>query len=81
MSDKELRERLRAIVTRNGKTGRIPEVLEAELDDLLQLFTEYGRAERVDEARFIDANIIGSPRKATTNEKLKDRIKQLTEGK
>jgi len=32
--NKSLREKLRNIVTRNGKTGRIPELLEAELDRL-----------------------------------------------
>ena len=37
--DKELREQLRAIVTRNGKSVRIPELLEKELDNLMQFIT------------------------------------------
>jgi hypothetical protein len=32
-----LRDELRDIVTRKGKSGRIPELLEAELDDLQRL--------------------------------------------
>lgn len=36
-NDKELRESLRQIVTRNGKSHRIPELLEQELDDLVAL--------------------------------------------
>lgn len=39
-SNKEIREELRRIVTRNGKSGRIPEILEAELDDLLAWHTK-----------------------------------------
>jgi len=34
-------------------------------------------SERLDEARFIDANIIGGPRKVTTNERIKERIATL----
>jgi hypothetical protein len=36
----ELREKLRKVVTRNGKSGRIPELLEVELDDLEALFDQ-----------------------------------------
>lgn len=34
LQNKELREELRDIVTRKGMSGRIPEILELELDDL-----------------------------------------------
>lgn len=49
----ELREHLRQIVTRNGKTGRIPELLEDELDKLQELIESHV-AQQVKEAR-IDA--------------------------
>jgi len=37
MNTQDIREQLRAIVTRNGKSGRIPELLEDELDKLVAL--------------------------------------------
>lgn len=37
MNDNELRQQLKNIVTRDGKSGRIPELLEDELDKLEDL--------------------------------------------
>ena len=38
--DKQLRDKITNIVTRNGKSGRIPEILEVEVDSLCQLVVE-----------------------------------------
>lgn len=40
MNNPELRDKLRIIVTRNGKSGRIPELLEDELDKLEALIQQ-----------------------------------------
>lgn len=42
-----IREKMKEILTRNA--GRIPERLEADLDQLVALMVEYGRECRVDE--------------------------------
>lgn len=41
VGEETLRQQLRHIVTRGGMSGRIPEILEVELDDLEQLFTAH----------------------------------------
>lgn len=53
--DRELREQLRLIVTRNGKTVRIPEILEAELDDLEALIAQKQREARLTDNHDWDA--------------------------
>lgn len=47
----ELRPQLHKIVTRDGKSHRIPEILEAELDDLEVLFSTI--------LRQVEADVIG----------------------
>ena len=51
---KELREELEKIVTRNGNSGRIPQLLEAELDLLVNLITT--RETAAEQRTFDEAN-------------------------
>jgi hypothetical protein len=51
---KELREELEQIVTRNGNSGRTPELLEAELDQLVNLITT--RETEAEQRTFDEAN-------------------------
>lgn len=39
--NEEIRQELRNIVTRNGKSGRIPEILEQELDALVEFYDHH----------------------------------------
>lgn len=48
-NDSDRREKLRRIVTRNGMSGRIPELLEAELDALEVLIQDEILKARKDE--------------------------------
>jgi hypothetical protein len=49
MNTQDIREQLRAIVTRNGKSGRIPELLEDELNKLVALIDFQILQARIDE--------------------------------
>lgn len=51
------RQQLRNIVTRNGKSGRIPEILESELDELEAYVTT--RVKEAEEQAQIKGEIIG----------------------
>ena len=53
----ELRNELRNIVTRNGNTGRIPELLEDELDKLEALITKRETLARIDELTKMDGKL------------------------
>lgn len=50
-NDSDRREKLRRIVTRNGMSGRIPELLEAELDALEVLIQDETLKARISEAQ------------------------------
>jgi len=53
--DEELRTQLRNIVTRNGSAGRIPNILNDELDKLEALFLAHSKRKAV-EARLDEIN-------------------------
>lgn len=46
-STDSLRGQLRKIVTRNGNSVRIPEILEAELDDLVALYRAQSKKDEI----------------------------------
>lgn len=76
-----LRNQLRNIVTRNGKSGRIPEILEAELDDLVALIKQYGTESRLEELEQVEAipSEVGklANHSLKVSEYLEDRINEL----
>ncbi len=89
IADKQLREAIYTIL--RHPNNKLPdndirvqrsirhEIREEQTDQLLALFHTYGNRERLDEARYFDGQLIGSPRKVTTNDRVKKRIAELEE--
>lgn len=73
---KELREELEQIVTRNGNSGRIPELLEAELDQLVNLITTRETEARLNELEILSTDkhlgwFINLPQESNTDTAIK----------